>query len=606
MGATPLSWPWGPPTRWQAVGLPVLVAILVASPTVFAPWMLDDYLHQDALAIQLGEAAGPAIQGAVSDRYGLPSLFCFVPGGAAERAAMEASGVLPWWSDPELAVCFWRPLSSFIALAEHALWGGRAALSHLHTLLWVGLLAGLSAALLQRLRLGWLGVGAALLYVIDDAHVIPVLWAASRNALWAATFAAGAAHLGLSRLRGAGIGAAVGLLASSAAMLLAGEAGVGGLAVLFSLALFYGRGGVWARLRALWPAALSAVLWLAAYAGSGAAVRGTVWYRDPREDLGHWLREAAAAAPVLASNGFGLLSGDALLVAPELRGALIVQGCTLLLAVAVLTGRAWAGLSADERRATAMGALGYALSLAPSLSTVPQNRLILVGGLGANLLVAVILRFCLRSLVELGPMRPLERARGWLAWPILLVHVLWATASWPLFSLGVRASEGVARRAQAAGLPAAEGGGALFVGVSDPALVVYMRAAARLAGQEPKGAWHLVSASGGAHRVERLSAGALRVEALGPAMAARPFERLYRGAPVEAGMESRRGALLFRVEEADAATGGARILRIEAEGSLDALGYQLVRWDGKGYVSAPLPAVGEALEWPWRPGPAGY
>lgn len=606
MGSTPLPLPWGPPSARLAVGLPALVAVLVALPTVAAPWMLDDYLHQDALRILSGEAPGPAIQGAVRDAYGLPSLFCFVPGGAAERAAMEASGILPWWSDPGLAVCFWRPLSSLIALAEHALWGGRAALSHLHTVVWAGLLAGLSAALLRRLGLGWLGLGAALLFAIDDAHVIPVLWAASRNALWAAGFAAGAAHFGLSRLRGAGAGAAAGLLLCAAAMLLAGEAGVGGLAVLLALAVVYGRGGPLGWVRALWPAALAAGLWLGAYAGSGAAVHGTVWYRDPRTEPLRWLSEAAAAAPVLASNGFGLLSGDTLLVAPELQGALIVQGLTLLVAVAVLWRRAWAGLSPEERRATAMGALGYALSLAPSLSTVPQNRLILVGGLGANLLVAVILRFCLRSLVERGPLRPLERLRGWLAWPILLVHVGWAITSWPLFSLGVRASEGVARRAQAAGLPAAEGGGALFVGVSDPALVVYMRAAARGAGQEPKGAWHLVSASGGPHRIDRLSETALRVEALGPAMASRPFERLYRGAPIEAGAVSRRGGLRFTVEEADPATGGARAVRVEAEGSLDALGYALVRWDGKGYVSAPLPAVGEGLEWPWRPGPAGY
>ena len=589
-----------------AVGVPALVAMLVAVPTVFAPWMLDDYLHQDALSIQLGEASGAAIQGAVRDHYGLPSLYCFVPGTAPERALMEASGVLPWWSDPELAVCFWRPLSSFVALAEYAAWGGRAWLSHLHTLLWVGALAGLSALLLRRLRLGWLGVGAALLFAIDDAHVIPVLWAASRNALWAATFAAGAAHFGLSRLRGAGAGSGLGLLMCSLAMLFSGEAGVGGLAVLFSLGVVYGAGGLLPRVRALWPSAVAALVWLGAYVGSGAAVRGTVWYRDPREDLLHWLIEAAAAAPVLASNGFGFISGDALLVAPELRGALIVQGLSLLVAVGVLTRRAWPGLTKDERDATWMGALGYALSLAPSLSTVPQNRLILVGGLGANLLVAVILRFCLRSLAEPGPRSYLERARGWLAWPILLVHVLWAATAWPLFSVGVRASEGVARRAQAAGLPAAEGGGALFVGVSDPALVVYMRAAARIVGEEPKGSWHLVSASGGPHRVERLSSGALRVQALGPPMASRPFERLYRGAPVPEGLVAHRGALTFTVEQADAGSGGARVVLVEAEGSLDGLGYQLVRWDGVGYVSGPLPAVGETIEWPWTPGPAGY
>ncbi|MBL8617021.1 MAG: hypothetical protein JNM72_15530 [Deltaproteobacteria bacterium] len=606
----------------RALLLPLVLGLLVASPTLSAPWMLDDWLHQDALNV-LGGAPGPAINGALRDGWGLPTLFCFIPGEPAARAAMEAEGLLPWFSDPGVSLCFWRPLSTGLAMAERGLLdalgldlAARAVAMHAHTLLWYGLLVLLVAQLMRRLGLGRLGLVIAALFAIDDLHVVPVLWSASRNALWSACCALGAALLLLPGLPAADAAqpdpaaappspaAAVGAGLLLLLGLFFGEGGAAGLLLILALALSLRRG--WApRLWTVAPAAAAGALWAPLWLGSGAAVAHTGWYRDPLHEPLAWLRGAAEALPILASNGFGLISGDAVMVRPDRAGALALTGALQLVVVAVFTRRAWPQLSALERRATTFGALAYLLCLLPSLSTLPQNRLLMTAGFGANVLVAVIARWCRGQLALPAPQPALVRLRGLLLLPIVAVHVGWAALAWPLFTMGVRWTERVARAAQAEGLPGAAGGDQLLVGVSDPALVMYMRGAARVMGDAPAGRWHLLSASQGAHAVQRTGPATLELRPLGGPIGVRPVDQAFRRGGLAVGHQARRGPLTITALEVDPATGGVTALRVEADQPFEELGAGLVGWGGLGYTTGPLPAVGEAAEWAWVPGPAG-
>lgn len=608
------------PSAARALLLPVLAALLVASPTLSAPWMLDDWLHQDALDVLAG-GAGPAINGALRDGWGLPTLFCFIPGEAEGRAAMEAEGLLPWFSDPGVSLCFWRPLSTAVHMAERAVLDAlgldlrvRAAAMHAHTLLWYGLLVGLTAALTRKLGLGRLGLVVALLFAIDDLHIVPVMWSAARNALWSACCALGAALLlapaapvGGGPDPGAappGLGARLGAGLLLLAGLLFGEGGVSGLLLVAAVALTL-RHGAAPRLWTLAPAVVAGAVWAPLWLGSGAAAAHTGWYRDPLREPLRWLLGAAEAFPILASNGFGLISGDAVMVRPDRAAALALSGGLQLVVVAVFLRRAWPTLTRVERRATTFGIAAYLLCMAPSLSTLPQNRLLMTAGFGANLMVAVIARWCRGQLALPAPQPAVVRLRGLLLLPIVAVHVGWAALAWPLFTMGVRWTERVGRAAQAAGLPGAEGGEQLLIGVSDPALVMYMRGAARVSGEAPAGRWHLLSASQGAHTVRRLSPTALEVRPQGGPVGVRPVDQAFRRGGLPAGHTARRGPLTITALELDPATGGATALRVDADQPFEALGAQLVGWGGQGYTTGSLPAVGAELAWAWTPGPAG-
>ena len=72
---------------------------------------------------------------------------------------------------------------------DFLLWPELPALMHLHSLLWLALLAW-AATLLYRETLGatWAAGLAALLYAVDDAHAAPAAYIANRNALVATAF----------------------------------------------------------------------------------------------------------------------------------------------------------------------------------------------------------------------------------------------------------------------------------------------------------------------------------------------------------------------------------------------------------------------------------
>ena len=102
------------------------LAMLLALPTLWLPFMLDDTFHRLALEGWLsGEAAHPYFDGWV-DPYGLPSCFRFFEPGRGEH-------FMPWWTDPDLTIRFWRPLSSLDALVDHVAFGDRAWAWHLHS-----------------------------------------------------------------------------------------------------------------------------------------------------------------------------------------------------------------------------------------------------------------------------------------------------------------------------------------------------------------------------------------------------------------------------------------------------------------------------------------
>ena len=113
------------------------------------------------------------------------NMFDFVGGGAGERLALMHSGRLPWWSDPGMrALSFLRPLPSALAYFDYAVLGPAAYASHhWHTAVcWALTVVALAGVLIRSVPRP-VAVLAILLYVVDDAHALPVAWSANRGEL---------------------------------------------------------------------------------------------------------------------------------------------------------------------------------------------------------------------------------------------------------------------------------------------------------------------------------------------------------------------------------------------------------------------------------------
>ncbi|HEX9101592.1 MAG TPA: hypothetical protein VF997_05275 [Polyangia bacterium] len=413
---------------------------------------------------------------------GLPEsrfdLFSFVGHSTGNALAQMNVGVLPWWTDPEVKLAFWRPLSALTHLVDWRLWPRSPAAMHVHSLVWFALALAAVAALYRRFfaafggapagGVAWAAGLATLLYAIDDAHGPAVGWVANRNAMIAVAFAVPVLllHDRWRRQRWrAGAWLAPLLLAVA---LGAGESALAIAAYLGAYALCLERGSWRARALSLAPYLAVVVVWRVVYhaLGFGTAYSGV--YVDPGAEPLAFLRVLPSrAAFLLAAQLATPWSDFAALwtfVSPHAyRNALAFATVVVLLFAALLLP-----LCRRDRLARFF-AVGALVAVVPVCSTFPADRLLWFVGIGAMGLVA--------RWLELRP-------RAWWATLVAaLLVVIHVVAAAPLLALRSRSMETVSRplRRADASLPPLSRDDGMLVLVNPPsdvfvAYIVILRA----------------------------------------------------------------------------------------------------------------------------------
>ncbi len=377
--------------RWRSVVL--LVTVVLSLPSLFSGRSGDDWFQVHTW------------RGRELPELSRWDLFRFIP--ADDHARLMDHGVLPWWAGEDLAIGFWRPLSSATHILDYVVFGDQVWLHHVHSLLWyVGLLAVVAA--LFRRWLGPLAAMATLIFALDDAHAVVLGWLANRNGLCAGVFGG----LALLLYEREGWRARVGSIACFAAALLSAEAGLAAAGWIGAAAFFLGEPGAWRRrLLSLWPYVLVVVLWQLAYRALGYGATGSGAYRDPSTDLPGFLLGTITQAPVLAVGTLLWLPLDALGLVPGLTPLLallspVVGWGALQLARA-------AGMPEARARFWIFGTL---FACMPFGAGFLQDRHLVLPSLGAAGLVAEVL------------------AAGWSGGPWLrrgavglaLLHLVWS------------------------------------------------------------------------------------------------------------------------------------------------------------------------------------
>ncbi len=355
----------------------ILSALLLALPSVFSPFFVDEHMQASKWKAWQQGTEQPS-------RHILNDYFVFI-GPEGREPAMQSLGV--WWMAPDLKIAFWRPLAAATHVVDQYLWPNRLVPIHLHTLLWLAALLAALGHLLRRFLAPATANLALALYAWDDARGMVLSWIANRHALLAACFGVCAlvAHDRWRRERWRwGSYLAPALLGIG---LLSSEMALATVAFLLAHAVWIEEGPLRRRLMRLWPYGLVVVAWQVLYVAGDFGVAASGAYQNPLSEPLAFAARVLERAPIYAlaqltpveSMFWGMLPTG---------GRIVIY--LLALAVVAVVGRvAWPRLTGHAQARFWLGGAG--LSLVFICASAPWDRHLVFVGLGAAPALSMLL-----------------------------------------------------------------------------------------------------------------------------------------------------------------------------------------------------------------------
>ena len=337
------------------------------------------------------------------------------------RKAVEESRI-PWWTHPRLQLAFLRPITGLSHWIDFRVWPELPWLMHVQSLLWFAGAVIAAASFYRRLLLpAWVAGLAGLLFALDDAHGLPAVWIANRNASIGVFFGL-LALIAHDRWRREGWkpGACLAPVALLAG-LLAGEIALAAGGYLLAYALFLDTGSWRHRLTSLIPAGVVGATWWGAYRAMGFGASGSGVYIDPGADPFVFVTAVVERAPILLFGQWVLPAGLHNMLSLEAGHFVWLVALLLIVVIAALL------LPILKREMVArFFALGMILSLVPACATFPDDRLLYFAGFGGMGLLAQFLA-AIWQRVEWVPSSRIRRLPLQFAcWVSIVIHLVFA------------------------------------------------------------------------------------------------------------------------------------------------------------------------------------
>jgi hypothetical protein len=400
-------------------------AVLLVSSYLMLGGTGDDDFHAVALQAQ------PAVAGVARAPW---DLFSFAT--VEHNHTLMEAGVFPWWTDHELVISFYRPLSSLTMWLDSVLWPNNRALMHLQSMVWFALLLAAVGATFRELSISPKHAALALLlYAVDDARSMPVAWLAQRNALVSIAPAV-LALLCHHRLRSGG-SKWLGLLGPLCLWVgfQGGESALSICAYLLAYALVFDHGTLRARLGALVPYLVVVIAWRALYLYLGRGALHSGIYVDPGRDPVEFLRLLSQRLPILLLGQIGLPFSDMWeaypLIAVWLKPVVLVFALCMLAMFYLLLRPLL-----REHRVLRFWLLGALLATVPVCGVHPEDRMLTATGIGAMQLVSAYLWAILDG-TYVHPTRWTSIGAG----IMVAVHLVFAPLTLPLRSFDIYTME---------------------------------------------------------------------------------------------------------------------------------------------------------------------
>ena len=354
-----------------------LLAMVLMIPTLFVGLQVDDWVHR---LILLRDPRYPEL---LRPRLLLFSAVDDTPGRT--RWLIDHGFFGGWWTDPDLRLNLFRPVSAATHILDYTLWPNSPFLMHVQSVLWLGAVSVAGGFLYRRvLASTWVGGLATVMYALDSAHGVSGAWIAQRNTLVSTCFGLLTllAHDRWRRDRIASFAAVAPLLLAIA--LLAGEGAVATMGYLFAYAVCLDRGTIAARLRTLLPSLLVFAGWAFAYKHYGFGTRGSGMYLDPVAQPARFLEAALTRAPLLLSGELGGPPPDPYPFLPPHLATVLLVIALVVVAFAINALSSLVRTRAESR----FFAIGGGLAVLPLCGVTPSMRVLAFASFGLLGLVA--------------------------------------------------------------------------------------------------------------------------------------------------------------------------------------------------------------------------
>lgn len=552
------------------------------------------------------------LEGKLPKRVTPFDLYEFAPGDRHGNFEMIRRGPWPWYTDLDLKVRFFRPLSSALLWLDHALFGTAPIGFHLHSLLWhLAFLIG-AGLLLRAVLSARVFPLAFLIFAISFPHADSTGWISARHMLVGATPVVWAlvAHVYYrERDFRAGrwlsiLGAIVGLLGS--------EAALGGLLYWMAYEAFAatGKRGLRARLPGLAVPAGIAALYFIGYKMGGYGAAHSDAYFEPLADPLRFSLAAAERLPLLLGEAIGGSSAEFAVVTA--MAPFVVAGALSVIAFAALVRAVWPYVGETDRRSLPWLTVGALLATLVGVGGFPGARLLLLPGIATSALVATVILHIGDKLQETSlaalARGALRGARGYLVVYHCGFAPLMLIAATDMYK-NMGASAEIDRTLDPVlGSDEPKSGKPAHVVVlasSDPVSGIYVGAARALRAPKTTAAWLMLSMAKATHHVERTGQHTLVISA-DPGLLHGSYEVVFRGAdyPMHVGDRVDLDELSVKVlgMQGHYPTSFEVTFRTM---SLDDPALVLLIWREKRLEAVRL-AMGERIEVPWTPGPTGF
>ena len=583
-----------PTSRWWS-SPPRVLAIASLLTLLLGLGTLDDgFIFDDHLVVAAVEKTSPH---SMSTPF---NVYRFATGDVDEMREAIRNGDLFWWTDPAHLHNYWRPVTSAIYVATYAVFGRWPTGYRIQNFLWYLAFVTALFLLLRRILAPGLCALTIFMFVICDAHAIPIGSISSLHHFVAAAlvFFGLLAHLRW-REDGWRRGAILSLVAFGAG-LLAGESGLQAMGYLLAYELIGAPGSKLQRLRALVPAVAVVIGFLVVYKAMGSGVKAYVQsdamsYADPFQDPIAYLRNAALKLPYYLAlpfvGGFRLPIGDfGAAMGPHIYA--LAAGAMYLLFGPVL----WFGIRAlpeAQRRAVRWILLGTLFALAPAVATSNvTEEAYLMPSLGGALVAAIVLAHAWHWLRGKEIPKLLRVYGGFTVLWLTLIHALLGPCIWRWYP-GLRSTmvAGSARPLEQAKIPDSAREIVLLTGM--PSFVAMSGGLNAVKGRPQGQLLRQISPEVFPHTLKRTGARSLELIVNRPPDSW-PFTWPH---PLTAGLVVEFGPVRITVVKID--QDGAPIdLALDFDRDLTDPSLAFLRWEGSQIVPAQLPPIGEQIELP--------
>lgn len=545
---------------WVIVGV---VAFVLSVPALSVGLFYDDVIHRVVLA------------DAWPHYHREPwSLYEFMRGGD-ENAVLRRVGLLPWFSEPDVAIRFFRPLSSLLVALDYALFGDAALPPHLHSLLWFGAVVVLVWKIHRALLPEREAFFSSLVFAAAGAHAETLAWAASRHVFVAGALGLGAWYVCIRahELRRPW------LVLGSHALLIAGFcASEATLCVVpFILGYQWFAPGQTSRQRVVHasPTVLCTLVYLAFYSAAGYGTLHVGGYVSPFDSPSRFAMALVERVPVSLTQLFTAIPAITSYVSPAAKVVMWALGpLSALLVFFAATRRA----SRMEGRAACLRWIPWAAlaALAPTASMlILAGRALLLPLVGASMMVGVLLG----GLTARGSER--ESGGFWFRAGAVVLAILHLGVS-PLTRVTIASSFGDLSRMEG-DLPARsrlmcqKDSGVFVINAHAPGISMYSGPTFYRAGQRERPFWHVLTMAPNDLELERVTTNSFTLTVVEP-RGRNLFEQLYRPSfkQLEPGDRIPGENLTVTVLAAD--ENGPKRMLFELPTALDAPENCFVRW----------------------------